>query len=146
MRIPDIAHYLFFAACIAVLTVGIHVFTMLLIKNEVAHLSTITTDMLAMQTSPIKVLPPHGHEVGKDALLDDGHHVGATSEVFITPEDIWVTGIAYEVVGAPALALHHGTLFRMDARDLECPEQSPQPLLSVAQDQEHTSVMTFEDG
>lgn len=147
MKTLGIAHYLFFAACIAVLAFGICVFSALVYEEGFERMTAdFSDDELVMETSSIEVLPPHGHEVGKDALLDDGHHVGATSEVFIVPKDIWVTGIAYQVVGAPALALHHGTLFKMDSRDLECPDQSPQPLLSVAQDQEHTSSMTFENG
>ncbi len=145
MKISDIRHYLFYSACVAVFGLGVCIYGYMFDTAQSAV--TIGDDhILHLETTSIELLPPHGHEIGKDSLQDPGHHVGVTSSVITAPTDLWVTGISYEVVGAPAFTLHHGTLFRLDARDLQCPTQSPQPLVSVSQDQAHTNHMRFADG
>ena len=99
-----------------------------------------------LQSYPIATLAPHEHALGIDSMEDAGHHVRLLSDPIVPEEDLWVTGISFEVINAPAFTLHHGTVFRTDQRDLECPLQSPRPLLSVSQDQRHTSEATFADG
>ncbi len=141
-----IQHYLFFSLCISVLAIGVFAFDRLLDTSAHTSNGVIKDGMLTLSTPLVAVLPPHGHEVGKDSMEDQGHHVGVTSPVVTAPEDMWVTGISYVIHGAPAFTLHHGTLFRLDARDLQCPTQSPQPLLSVSQDQAHTPTMQFDAG
>jgi hypothetical protein len=106
----------------------------------------VETTNITLETQHIAILPPHGHTVGRDSLSDHGHHVSAQSIPYITPRDMWVIGMEAKVQGAPSLTLHHGTLFRTDERDLECPTESPRPLVSLAQDQLHTTQMSFEDG
>lgn len=99
-----------------------------------------------LHTEALAILPVHEHALGRDSMRDAGHHVGAVSEATAAPEDMWVTGMRYEITGAPAFTLHHGTLFRLDERDLECPAESPRPLLSLSQDQKHTSEAHFSEG
>ncbi len=102
--------------------------------------------VLTLETETIPILPPHDHTVGVDSISDDGHHVNVRSGEYRAPHDMWVVGMRYEVHGAPALTLHHGTIFRLDERDQECPEESPRPLVSVSQDQQHSPESHFPDG
>lgn len=114
----------------------------------VIHAAMTSTDQVVftLETDTIDVLSPHGHVVGVDAMGDDGHHVGVTSQKTITTKDMWVKGIRYEIQGAPGFTLHHGTIFDLNKRDLECPSESPRPLVSVSQDQQHVSEAHFAEG
>lgn len=125
------------AFCILLLLISVLFFS--LEKNERA-------ETIKLRTQQINILPPHGHEIGKDSMGDDGHHVGVQSPVYVAPHDLWITGMHAQIQGAPALTLHHGTIFRMDERDLECPSESPRPIVSIAQDQMHTPELRFESG
>ena|GEM_PF-2340705 len=99
-----------------------------------------------LQSYPVPSLAPHAHTLAIDSMEDTGHHVRLLSDPIVPEEDLWVTGVSFEVINAPAFTLHHGTVFRTDERDLECPLQGPRPLLSVAQDQAHGSEVAFAEG
>jgi hypothetical protein len=97
-------------------------------------------------TVPIADLYPHSHELGVDSMSDEGHHIDTTSRPTVAPRDLWVTGVRFDINGAPATSLHHGTLLRLDQQAQECPEESPQVLMSMAQDQWHDPEAQFPNG
>jgi len=79
-------------------------------------------------------------------VTDLGHGIILNSETIITERDMWIVGMQYEMVGAPALTLHHAMLYQLDVADLECPNEGPRILMSVSQDQAHTQQAQFAEG
>jgi hypothetical protein len=59
---------------------------------------------------------------------------------------MWITAIEFEIENAPAVTLHHATLFRLDRFDRQCPEDQGERIISFSQDQMHSSQVIFPEG
>ena len=87
---------------------------------------------IVLETQHQALLVPHQHDDG-DSILNEGHHVDLLSEPYVFDEDVWVTGIEFEVHNAPEEVIHHINLFKLNERDPLCP-QEPRLLAAFAED------------
>lgn len=101
--------------------------------------------MFIIATDAIE-LEPHEHIIGFDSMTDTGHHHESVSETMIAPRDMWVRSIEVEIENAPAVTLHHASLFRVDRPDNECPNHMGESIVTFAQDQIHTPRAEFPEG
>lgn len=103
------------------------------------------TGTTTIETKSASVLYPHEHDPG-DSVMDPGHHVLLTSNVFVPTHDLWITGISGEVVNAPPVVIHHGELLRLDTlgTDATCASAyGAGELLSFGQDQMYDPQFQF---
>lgn len=94
---------------------------------------------ITILTHPVPVLPPHTHRAdqeGVDSLFDAGHGVTVTSDVLVTKEDVWITGIQNIANNAPASVLHHLLLQQVGTRDAYCANR-PSELAVIGSDTDY---------
>lgn len=62
---------------------------------------------IVLATEPLPILPPHQHGLGA-AESDSGHGQYVSSQVYVVPDDVVVTGMAMSMHNAPSdILLHH---------------------------------------
>lgn len=101
---------------------------------------------VVLETEHVAQLAPHEHEDG-DSAGDSSHHKYIVSPVFIAPRDMYITQFAFDMVNAPDVVVHHGSLLNFNEPHQTCPATLPfSQLYIMAQDTMHNPVMTFPEG
>lgn len=101
---------------------------------------------VVIETAHQTELKPHTHADG-DAVADIGHHVMLESTIFITPRDLYVSEIGFEIVNAPNVVLHHASLIDLSRPNLTCPNLTNwKELFVYGSDRMYDSSLSFPKG
>ncbi|MEK7560847.1 MAG: hypothetical protein AAB539_02725 [Patescibacteria group bacterium] len=93
-----------------------------------------------IETNALASFPSHPHTPLKDKIFSAGHGVYLLSPVVAAGDDLWVTGLRWEVQNAPPHIVHHAVFQRIDRMDPVCP-RSWEELFTGSIDTIHTSVV-----
>lgn len=97
---------------------------------------------LTLLTRPVRALPPHAHDFtasNVDSILASGHGLVVESDLYVVPEDLWITGVEVLVKNASPSVLHHLILATPDAASAECPERDAE-IYTVGPDSKDTNA------
>ena len=100
---------------------------------------------ITLETSHVASLLPHEHAKA-DSVSDIGHHQYLLSQMYVAPQDMWISRMDFELVNAPATIVHHVSLLDFNEPHQTCASLPFSQRFILAQDTMHHPGVEFPKG